>query len=419
MATFEELKTPFITQRELHPVTSTRILNLLDKTPRLSGPSKLILRAFILYTTNPNFFKVFPHLSSQESDELALLSVIGLRNLRNWRECPATYPSPWSNPFKKPEKPLHAIGRELLPMFDIKQPGPTLPEEDLSRFFSFTDACKERHQQRSVITGVEYSSAADVAHIFPHSTLQHKSPNSVLTWRFLVLFLGEQIRDILVKELHSDLHGIQTPASGILLALDTRTSYDHGFFTLVPYRRPRNNPHYVDVIYRVISTQPDVKYSSTYLDPDIDRQMTIDMNGVPTPNQIGDESKALQDGFKIRIGTNDPTLLPIPSHILLFWHGFLWDVLGAAGMSGWGNEAVLQVSGRPPGYPRDSPISSPVPKKRKSARPTGPPLSKVYQSGDGAYDRDWLDEHDLEWTYSDRSFSGADEDVTFTPLEQL
>ncbi|KAK6501443.1 hypothetical protein TWF481_009281 [Arthrobotrys musiformis] len=91
--------------------------------------------------------------------------------------------------------------------------------------------------------------------------------------------------------------------------------------------------------------------------------------------------RRLSDGDIIRIATPDREL-PLPSETLLFWHHYVWQILGSSAL----NKPSL-AEGAIPGS-GGSPQSTGSPKRRKLAGRTRSPLVAAPRTYDGSYESD-------------------------------
>ncbi|KAJ6259251.1 hypothetical protein Dda_6150 [Drechslerella dactyloides] len=419
---WEDVLTPFRTERESHPIKFSRLIDYLDGLPYILPRDRLMIHAFLKYTTNEFFYDRFRLLSTAQLNDLAMISGIGLKNLRNWGGRPSSAlsspmasatGSPTGSPASSPRKGKAAMSPSLLTSVLAETAGQSSSEPELQKPTLGQDLLKifgvAEIDPKLPTTGLARSPAA---HIFPHSALDFSKYRNKITWTFLALFLGEQKRDILAKELHSESNGIHTCANGLALAPEVHIPYDQGYFSLVPFRRLAETPYFLDVQIHAFSTKESIGNVKIEHQADLDKQYTLD-DGKPKMNDVSGAFLRAEHGFKLRLGTADPELYPLPSSTLLFWHHHLWRVLIAAGLGALREAEALAAK-----------IDQPAIKKRKLGAQSGPyppsPLSKNI-SGDAAYDGDWNESLDLDTDTGVGPLTVwvADEDVPFAPLEEL
>ncbi|KAK6355257.1 hypothetical protein TWF696_004372 [Orbilia brochopaga] len=107
-----------------------------------------------------------------------------------------------------------------------------------------------------------------------------------------------------------------------------------------------------------------MKSLTTYLPEDPNVQCRFDASGNPLRERLS-ISRPLKNGDTVRMSTNDRVNLPLPSPFLLFFHDYLWKVLGSAGLQG----PRQRYEGRPRDYGRSSA------KQISSTGPGSSPLS--------------------------------------------
>ncbi|KAK6332426.1 hypothetical protein TWF696_003141 [Orbilia brochopaga] len=444
MAEPESFTNPFRTQRELHPVKFSNLLSYLESLPYIIPRDRLALQVFITYSTNPILFDRLRSLNINQMKELAMLTIIGLKNLRNMGGRPAstvatpiTTPvsspaaspsgSPQSNkslresflaeqagkssPILPPPKTL-GIADTILDLFEITNPHPNLPRKGLGRASAFKEGCKIRQENRCAITSSSRSTTQS-AHIFPFSALDYTKRHNAITWRFLVLFLGEKKRDELVNELQSDKSGIHTTANGISVASDIHSVYDQGYITIVPLHRPIGDRRYMDVYIHALNTQATLRGLATYHRVAPDQQYLVNEDtGVVLMGAELPQGRNITHATQIRLGTVDPDLYPLPSPLLLFWHRHLWQSLTAIGLGIDFDDAHEPVD------PHEPPTKKPkISRTLKFVQKS--PLSKQLGGVDGTYEYgdyeldvdDWEESYTAKWV--------ADNDIPYAPLEEL
>ncbi|KAF3912116.1 hypothetical protein ABW21_db0204843 [Orbilia brochopaga] len=405
MASIEKLKSPFVPVRITHPVLYSRFINYLDDLFEISFDEKLALESVISHTTNESFFKIvcqMKRLQLCELVELAQFCLVALKNLRNYGGRPAlTLETPALSPFGSPpsnatdnqiraesatkpparlSSPLFQIGTKLCVIFNIKEPVPLILDNQPARQRELSDSCKLRQQLRCAVSGLELYDGDETTHLFPFSALRNLRGVSKITWIFMSLFLGEELRNELVKELTSETSGIHTAKNGIRVDGYIQTRYNRGLLSLVPLNRPKNDIQHMDVRFSCYSTKDYITMMQTLIPKDPADQLIFGDEGAEV-RRILPQTRPLRDGDVLRFFTPDPAQLPLPSSLLLFWHQHLWKTLGGCGLSG----SRARYEGRP---------RSPM-KRRASEDPFRPGSSRGNKSvtfTDGAYD--WDDERE-------------------------
>ncbi|KAK6355476.1 hypothetical protein TWF696_004573 [Orbilia brochopaga] len=347
----ESLISPFQPLRHRHPVICAKVLNKLEETPGICREDALALHSLIWFTTNEALFRGFSSLSVDQLNDLGKLTQIGLRNLRNYEgrpaatietpkitpvQSPMTSPMPasQSSPTSSPAStPVSDLGLAIIEHLGIKVPLPTLPGGRRATSAKYESNCRSRQQALCAITGIDMEDYDETAQPFPHSSLQLKSISNIITWRFISILLGEELRDMLAKELFTESEGIHTTANGLWVDSAIRRRYDTGNFVLLPIQRPKDDPYYFDAEYVCHSSKNGMKHLQTYLPLDPEYQCRFDVEGNPIRMNLG-SPRTLEGGNIIRLSTTDPAQFPLPSPTLLFWHDYLWKVLGFAGLQG-------------------------------------------------------------------------------------
>ncbi|KAK6518130.1 hypothetical protein TWF506_005291 [Arthrobotrys conoides] len=148
------------------------------------------------------------------------------------------------------------------------------------------------------------------------------------------------MRNALVKNLVSETLGIHTPANGLSMRADLRACFDRGGIGLTPVRKSSSAPFLLDVQYNryfiARETRPEIAIP---LKPE--DQFVVDEDGVWRATLEG--SRVLNDGDIIRLASSDKDI-PLPSEFLLFWHVYLWQLLGTAALTQFeeGDEGIAQ-----------------------------------------------------------------------------
>ncbi|KAF3902272.1 hypothetical protein ABW20_dc0103185 [Dactylellina cionopaga] len=307
MANSEYLKSPFKPEREKHPVIYCKMFQVINDARLIDHHDKGILLAVLAFTTNNKLFRTFDKLSVSDLKDLANLSEIALKNLRNW-------------------------GIGLLSTLGLLESSPELPSTSLSRSARFGDDCLKRQQGICLLTGTGFSSDQQNAHIFPHSSLNYTKAATSLTWRFILIFLGAANANILADELWSKESGIHTTKNGISFFPNEHGFFDNGKLSLIPVCLTKNHHDYLDVEVGLYSAAPAVEIISTSDKLNVEEQYNLQQDEMPK-RAAQDPRRFIKDGDMVRITTPDPLLLPLPSPILLYWHRHLWSTLTSAGLS--------------------------------------------------------------------------------------
>ncbi|KAF3901576.1 hypothetical protein ABW21_db0202840 [Orbilia brochopaga] len=415
----------------------------------------LALQALMSHTTNETLFNQFTELSQNELKNLAKLTLIGLKNLRNYSGRPATtvdtppttpVQSPATSPARgRPGSPgpshqrVKAIreGTPAIPpsststpdlyqivnviakgLLGIKNTVPDLPDKALGRSSSFAADCKTRQEGYCAITSVEMDDIDETAHIFPHSSLNQNKDYTMITWLFIVIILGESLRDKLVKELFTESKGIHTPSNGMCMDVSLHRRYDTGLFVLVPVQWPFGETDCLEVRYVCHSDMDNMRILMTYLPLAPNEQVLLDEDRNLSRRRL-EAPRQLQNGDIIRLYTKDPTGLPLPSPFLLFFHEYFWKVLGYSGLQG----PRARYEGRPRDYGKSSrrqsfgtgPGSSPL--KRGAVRRDEEEASDgsgkgkgIAKGGDGTSDVDYMSE-DSEMDIEQEESQTFDDDL--------
>ncbi|EPS40886.1 hypothetical protein H072_5220 [Dactylellina haptotyla CBS 200.50] len=353
MVKSENLSSPFKPQRERKSMLFCKNLKAMNDARLIDNFDKTLLLAVLSFTTNEQLFLKYDQLSTSHLKDLAQLSEIGLKNLRNWEGRPAetvwtppttpteskqtaereldttTAPTPTSNP----------LGLDILAFLELDGIDARTPVTPLSRYNKYGDDFVRRQQDYCLITGLPLDGAQEIAHIFPHASLNPMNVATILTWRFIHIFLGTANAKLLAGELWSQEEGIQTTKNGMAVYAHICKIFDNGKLSLIPISLTRGIDDYLDVQVGHYSADHIVKYLITIDKLDVEEQYIFSEEEVPKrvfieePSLFSKPCRYLKDGDYIRITTTDSRLLPLPSYILLYWQRHLWCTLAFAGLS--------------------------------------------------------------------------------------
>ncbi|KAK6348075.1 hypothetical protein TWF718_005893 [Orbilia javanica] len=350
-----DLETPFLPVKSRYEKDFIRAYTFLEEKSMISYSERRVLLSVISATTNEGLLKCLPDFNTHELRELAELASIALKSLRNWGgrpssefETPTTsrsnsgqstpaagvgpsgdIPCPLLQEAMEAINPNYlGIGSAILTKLGILREDPLLPTTSLTGSESFSALCAQRESNSCILHGGIYERVCEVAHIFPFPALIYEKPLVKLTWRFIVILLGESLRDSLVENLVSEDYEIHHPANCLHMRADLHRGYDAGLFSLIPKSMSDSSPMYIDVQYArysvTIDTQPMVMIPT-----EVEKQYVFDSNGAT--RQLG-PYHLLNDGDIIRLAPSDEAI-PLPSPVLLFWHVYLWRILGAAALN--------------------------------------------------------------------------------------
>ncbi|KAF8431646.1 hypothetical protein BGX38DRAFT_1228458 [Terfezia claveryi] len=173
------------------------------------------------------------------------------------------------------------------------------------------------------------------AHIIPHSIAKASSaPTSTQSsfWMFLVLFLGQELRDELWECFSSGV--INTSANGLCLEEAVHGHFDRGFLTFDPIGEYRYD-HPADDGYGTGRGEMKIVFVWHYWE----RQLELLRTFLPHDHHedradvgLSRHSRALKSGDIFTVETTDAELYPLPAKGLLQLHGLLWRAIGAAGL---------------------------------------------------------------------------------------
>ncbi|KAK6355261.1 hypothetical protein TWF696_004376 [Orbilia brochopaga] len=330
---------PFSPVRDENPVAYLACMAWLDALPYVALDEKVTLRAIINYTTNKNLLLQLPQLTTDEVRDLYELSLRALTNLRSSWGAPETSsttssPAPSRIVSRAPSPPRtsaspppigtavsRALGTEEFSLVD-------LIAKARSTSFSSTTAL-ERQSDRCLLTGFSADGVfLETAHLFPSSSLLNGDCG--LTWVFLAIFLGESIRNHLATEITVSLH---TCSNSVSMEAGLHSIFDRGRFTLIPVSKPTEPLGNYCLDVKLVWWSPAFFLQSrpSVRAEDPDEQCSIDSDGMIVVG-LG-PPRILRSGSIIRISTQDPQGLPLPSESLLWWHASIWQVIGSAGLS--------------------------------------------------------------------------------------
>ncbi|KAK6355250.1 hypothetical protein TWF696_004365 [Orbilia brochopaga] len=413
------MESPFKAARTGHPVLLSKALDRIEQLEDITPLNLGIIKTILLYTPNQKLFDDITTYDTTTIDELANISTIGFQAIRAWggntsslassraTSSPsgsATASPSTARPGQLRDKltaaimsknlslvaPASNLGHKFMALLGIKKEFPDLPEEREPRPRIFRDLVHLRQTDLCQFSGGDLSVAGQTAHLFPYSLLDLESARNKITWRFLVIFLGEELRDQMAKALISPEYGIHSPCNRIALFSGLYGQMDKGFLSMIPIRESQPPGRFIDI--RIVWHLPHpLVIFSTRLPANPEDQYDYDEEGNPSTRVLLDAHETRKHGV-YRIGTSDAVLLPIPSPILLFWHSWIWKVLGSAG---FGVSLALK---KDQGV-EQTPTSSPRSRKRK-----------------------------CEWTDEDESYQvsagvndldSESEDVPFVPLDSM
>ncbi|KAK6511798.1 hypothetical protein TWF481_000704 [Arthrobotrys musiformis] len=376
MSTSKDLTSPFKPLREKQALVYCKIFKAVNDKRLLSHRDKEILLGVLAFTTNEGLFKTFDKLSIFELKELAHLSEIALKNLRNWGGRPATtVTTPQRTPAgsrqgSRPQSPLgsnteiespsgtrrgriaelqemevepnipvafdnpsnNPLGLCILNVLGLKENLAWIPASSFSRSGVFGKDCVSRQQGFCAITGGPLSNNQQTAYIFPHSSLNPKTSATALTWRFLQIFLGTTNTELLASELWSEEKGVHTTKNGISIFPTLHTFFDKGKISLIPIRLTQGSHDYLDVEIGLYSDDFVVGRIRVFSNQDVEKQFIFEQGKLPR-REIQTSGRDIKDGDMIRITTKDSEQYPLPSPVLLYWHRHLWSTLTSTGLS--------------------------------------------------------------------------------------
>ncbi|KAK6345397.1 hypothetical protein TWF718_007313 [Orbilia javanica] len=338
METLKKLESPFKTQREAHPDIYCRIFGAINDKRLLDHKHKTLLLAILSFTTNEELFRAFDKLDVPVLEDLARLSETALESLRNWGGRSVTAASTPSTP---PRNPQHDLGLIVLKHLRLKDAFPGIPGASFSRSARFGRYCNLRQQNLCILTGLRLDGSQETAHIFPHSILNPNNSVSLLTWRFIQIFLGTEITKTLVRELWSEEDGIQTAKNGIATYPHIHNFFDKGKISLIPIYLTRGIYDYLDVEVGIYSSEQGPQSICTWDKLSIGEQYTCGDDNLPY-RVLETHPRYIKNGDIIRITTPHSISLPLPSPVLLYWHRHLWSTLTSAGLGSSQSESKAE-----------------------------------------------------------------------------
>ncbi|EPS45730.1 hypothetical protein H072_221 [Dactylellina haptotyla CBS 200.50] len=346
------IDSPFSPARCKHPQIFNDTLLFVDEADQISSREKVLLRGIVVYTPNRQLLETIPTLSRDALRILATLSHESLKILkqgggRSLSAVSTPAPSRPSTPvsstralvqanelaLKEPPKTGLEFGQDLLQNFEYTQEFPVFPGGKGSRSPDFSSACGLREQGTCALTGRDLQSTGEAAHIFPHAALNIQKGQSVAAWRFLLIFLGEPLRDVIAKEVLSQDNGIHTTRNSIAMVVEMHKMFDNGDISLTPVREGSDaaKGYFIDVKLRYHGSRGELHEHATKLNKSPAEQHEY-VNGLPG-KLAQSEQRFMEPEETIRITTNDPEALPLPSITLLFWHKALWQLAKASALT--------------------------------------------------------------------------------------
>ncbi|EPS40123.1 hypothetical protein H072_6058 [Dactylellina haptotyla CBS 200.50] len=344
---WEKLRSPFTPSRTRHPRIFQQLFDHIQYTPKLNHSEKRVLKSLISHTPNEKLFLNFRILNGTRLKILHDLAVAALKNLRNALSRSSSVSdtsgtqSPTVTETNYPTSPqdLHvteAQALELLRLFEMKDDDIKLPTENSAGDAEFAQLCIERERFMCLVTSFDSAFSCHVAHIFPFSCLNLANMINGLTWQFLILFLGEENRSLLISKVFTEDNNIHSPQNGLTLLLALHNFYDMGAFCLVPVKRSIGayTGYFLEVKYTLYADIDALTATVSLTPEDPNDQCQLDPQGFPIiRNKLQvKEKRDLEHGDRIRISTPDPEIMPLPSQTLLFWQELFWNLWGDCGL---------------------------------------------------------------------------------------
>ncbi|KAK6331126.1 hypothetical protein TWF696_003196 [Orbilia brochopaga] len=342
------LKSIFTPSRQRLGKIYTTCLQRLDELPELTLERRLVVQAILTYTPNDELLRNFSGFSDAEVTDLWEVSSTALKNIcSSWGTLQPS--STVATQITIPGKPRYAAVQrveEVLPgKFAPVTPGSrvmrTLSVRNASpdsttlveklRKPSFSAGAMERQSGYCAITNIrfyELNIPYETAHIFPHSALTNDE--SPATWRFLAIFLGERLRDVLAGEI---LECLQNCSNRITMTAGLHGMFDAGRFFLRPVSTAPGRPGHRYLDCEIVFWIP-VEYMGLTRRPKRPEDQYVLKDDGSAIRYYLSEPRQMAHPEMIRISTPDPERLPLPSTVLLFWHEAIWRTIGAAGLSG-------------------------------------------------------------------------------------
>ncbi|KAJ6258398.1 hypothetical protein Dda_6438 [Drechslerella dactyloides] len=315
---------PFQPARERQADEYMDSLRHLDNSWHITLEQQAVIRAVLTYTPNGELLDKFP-----EFDEALLLDLwevsrrgmVGLRPLMaplNEEDRPEndTLNSPSPDKFKRVDG-FNVVGSRVVYALSIKKPLPDLDELIEKTQMPVDGVGMTRSPYYCELSGFGFDKVPrTTAHIFPYTGLVI---DTAATWRFLAIFLGEELRDALLEELYECLH---TAGNRLFLTSGLCVYFETGRFSVIPWGDEADS-RYRDV------------WMALWTPAESMPCMTIKDDGRP---------RRFRHGEIIRISAEDG--LPLPSKLLLWWHASIWRTTAAAGLSVTPDARKIQAEGK-------------------------------------------------------------------------
>ncbi|KAK6340902.1 hypothetical protein TWF696_009215 [Orbilia brochopaga] len=218
----------------------------------------------------------------------------------------------------------------LIELLEIEKEFPVLPPNRKTHPPDYRDLTDLRQEGCCILTGEDFQDdCQETICLFPFTMMNLASDRNKVVWRFLAIFLGEELRDKLVAELTSELHGVYTAANALSFQGGLGSRMEITVLTMIPTAQSQPPGYFVDVklVWHVSRGRGGF---ATSLPREPENQYEYDDEGHPTVRVQMPDVEGRQTG-SFRIATADPVDLPIPSPLLLFWYAFIGDVMGHAG----------------------------------------------------------------------------------------
>lgn len=223
--------------------------------------------------------------------------------------------------------------------------------------------CFDRQLQSCAITGGQ--SNLQHAHIIPHSIVSLSGSDggtATVFWMALAIILGPSLRDTVFSIVRAGENFYDTTNS-IALVSGLHGHLDTGQLHLVPEVTEvfnANTTRHLDIRICWLGSLLDLALISTArpLSPD-DQVRVLENTRSYTPPVL--PTRAVADGDRFRLFTNNPEKHPLPHPLLLGIHTMLWRMISTAGMAetthtrkrrhvdavdGFGSKRAKQGSGR-------------------------------------------------------------------------
>lgn len=197
-------------------------------------------------------------------------------------------------------------------------------------------ACFDRQAQSCAITGGK--SNLQHAHIIPHSIVSLSGSDgrtATLFWMALAIILGPSLRDTVFSIVGAGENFYNTTNS-IALVSGLHGHLDTGQLHLVPEVATEtfdaSTTRHLDIRICWLGSLLDLALISTARPLDPDDQVRVHEN---THSYVAPvlPTRAVADGDRFRLFTNDPDQHPLPHPLLLGIHTMLWRMIATAGMA--------------------------------------------------------------------------------------